>query len=200
MAGFLPSGAECPSPRRYCRASVRATMAPARRPARTGYCDNDFTAPAASVAAAAAFSQLPPQLTTPEPCNSAPFSTGEQTNRAQRRVGSDRRGTITGRRVPPMTPGYRGAVIRGDQGPQADGIRVAVPSSGPGASASPTKTPQLGDSVADPHRDPTDETAHSGTIVIRVKDTENSRSAASMRVSWAVGVFSDECSRDDRAH
>ena len=60
-----------------------------------------------------------------------------------------------------------------------------------GASASPTEIPQLSDTTADPHRNPTDETAHSGTLVMRVKDTENSRSAASMRVSW-------ECSRGDR--
>src|SRR5580704_3398040 len=41
----------------------------------------------------------------------------------------------------------------------------------------------------DPHRNPTDETAHSGILVMRVKGTENSQSAASMRVSWAVGAF-----------
>jgi len=58
------------------------------------------------------------------------------------------------------------------------------------ASASPTETPQLRDTAPDPHRNPTDETAHSGTLVMRVKGTENSRSAASMRVSWAVGAFS----------
>jgi len=45
-------------------------------------------------------------------------------------------------------------------------------------SASPTEAPQACDTVADPHRNPTDETAHSGTLVIRVKGTENSRSAA----------------------
>jgi hypothetical protein len=66
------------------------------------------------------------------------------------------------------------------------------------ASASPTEAPQACDTVADPHRNPTDETAHSGTLVIRVKGTENSRSAASMRVSWAVGVFPGKCSQDDR--
>ena len=55
---------------------------------------------------------------------------------------------------------------------------------------SPTEPPQLRDTVVDPHRNPTDETAHSGTLVMRVKGTENSRSAASMRVSWAVGAFS----------
>ena len=68
-----------------------------------------------------------------------------------------------------------------------------------GASASPTETPQLSDTAADPHRNPTDETAHSGTLVMGVKGTENSRSAASMRVSWAVGVFPGKCSQDDRA-
>jgi hypothetical protein len=60
----------------------------------------------------------------------------------------------------------------------------------PGAPVSPTETPQVGDTVADPQGNPTDETAHSGTLVMRVKGTENSRSAASMRVSWAVGAFS----------
>jgi hypothetical protein len=59
-----------------------------------------------------------------------------------------------------------------------------------GASASPTETPQVRDTMGGPHRNPTDETAHSGTLVIRVKGTENSRSAAWMRVSWAVGAFS----------
>jgi hypothetical protein len=44
-----------------------------------------------------------------------------------------------------------------------------------------------------------DETAHSGTLVMRVKDTENSRSTAMMRVSWAVGAFPGKCSQDDRA-
>ncbi len=57
----------------------------------------------------------------------------------------------------------------------------------PEASASPTKTPQRRDTMPDPHRNPTDETAHPGTLVMRGKDTENSRSAAPMRVSWAVG-------------
>ena len=52
------------------------------------------------------------------------------------------------------------------------------------------RNPQARDTAADPHRNPTDETAHSGTLVMRVKGTENSRSAASMRVSWAVGAFS----------
>jgi hypothetical protein len=58
------------------------------------------------------------------------------------------------------------------------------------APASPTDTPQLRDTVGDPHMNPTDETAHSGTLVMRVKGTENSRPAALMRVSWAVGAFS----------
>ena len=73
--------------------------------------------------------------------------------------------------------------------------QIAVPgacvwSAGSRASGSPTEPPQVGDTAADPHRNPTDETAHSGTLVMRVKGTENSRSPASMRVSWAVGAFS----------
>jgi hypothetical protein len=62
----------------------------------------------------------------------------------------------------------------------------------PKASASSTATPQRRDTVPDPHRNPTDETAHSGTVVMRVKGTENSRSAAPMRVNWVVGAFSME--------
>ena len=41
-----------------------------------------------------------------------------------------------------------------------------------GTSASPTETPQLSDTAADPHRNPTDEMARSSTLVMRVKDTE----------------------------
>src|SRR6185437_5277807 len=52
------------------------------------------------------------------------------------------------------------------------------------------RVPQACDTVADPHRNPTDETAHSGTLVMPVKGTENSRSAAYMRVSWATKAFS----------
>jgi hypothetical protein len=54
-----------------------------------------------------------------------------------------------------------------------------------GASAAPQK----------PHNSatwrliPTDETAHSGTLLMRVKGTEASRPAAPTRVSWAVGIF-----------
>ena len=40
-----------------------------------------------------------------------------------------------------------------------------------GASASPTETPQLSDMAADPHRNPTDETAHSGTLGSGTDDT-----------------------------
>ena len=69
-------------------------------------------------------------------------------------------------------------------------VPVPVGQASQGALASPTETPQVRDTAADPHRNPTDETAHSGTLVMRVKGTENSRSAASMRVSWAVGAFS----------
>ncbi len=39
----------------------------------------------------------------------------------------------------------------------------------------PTETPQFRDALPDPHRNPTDETAHSGTLVMRVEGTENSR-------------------------
>jgi hypothetical protein len=73
---------------------------------------------------------------------------------------------------------------------QYPGILRLVGHEKSGASASPTETPQFRDTAAYPHRNPTDETAHSGTLVMRVKSTENSRRSAWMRVSWAVGDFS----------
>jgi hypothetical protein len=54
---------------------------------------------------------------------------------------------------------------------------------GQGPLASPTETPQRRDTAADPHRNPTDETAHSGTLVMRVKKHGKQSSAAPMRVS-----------------
>ena len=94
----------------------------------------------------------------------------------------------TGVQVAPVTLGYPES---GHQEPEARGTWYPVPGrpGQSGASASPTETPQLRDTAADPHRNPTDETAHSGTLVMHVKDTRNSQSAASMRVSWAVGAF-----------
>ena len=38
-----------------------------------------------------------------------------------------------------------------------------------GLSRASTETQQVRDTAADPHRNPTDETAHSGTLVMRVK-------------------------------
>ena len=76
--------------------------------------------------------------------------------------------------VAPVTLGYLGS---GHQDPEVGGTRV--PRAGrpaqSRASASPTETPQLSDTAADPHRNPTDGTAHSGTLVVCVKGTENSR-------------------------
>ncbi len=63
-----------------------------------------------------------------------------------------------------MTLGYP------ESGHQDPGVAVPSGRQGQsGASASPTETPQLRDTVADPHRNPTDETAHSGILVMRVK-------------------------------
>jgi hypothetical protein len=77
-----------------------------------------------------------------------------------------------------------------------------------GASTNPTETLQLGGTVPDPHGNPTDETAHSGILVIRVKGTENSRLASSLRAIAAgkllriegsiVLAGQDEVSRDYR--
>jgi hypothetical protein len=100
-----------------------------------------------------------------------------------------RSGITTGGQVAPVTLGYLGS---SHQDPEVGGTWVprAGRSAQSWASASPTETPQLSDTAADPHRNPTDETAHSGTLVMPVKRTENSRSATSMRVNWAVGAFS----------
>jgi hypothetical protein len=59
---------------------------------------------------------------------------------------------------------------------------IRVGSAGPvtGFGEPPAEIPQLREEVPVPHRNPTDETAHSGTLVMRVKGTENSESAASM--------------------
>ena len=54
----------------------------------------------------------------------------------------------------------------------------------------PAEAAQARDTVADPHRNPTDQTADFGTLVMRVKGTENSQSAAYMRASWAAGASS----------
>ena len=85
-----------------------------------------------------------------------------------------------------MTLGYSEVVI------SLRKVRYWVGSAGlsQGLLRSPTETPQFRDTAAGPHRNPTGETAHSGTLVMRVKSTENSRSAAPMRVSWADGAFS----------
>ena len=58
-------------------------------------------------------------------------------------------------------------------------VKFAVPVPGSQASqgdlARPTETLQVRDMAADPHRKPTDETAHPDTLVMRVKGTENGR-------------------------
>ena len=110
-------------------------------------------------------------------------------------IGRERRGITSWWVGRPMTLGY--SDVR--QLPEVGGIwsRVRPPAESE-PPASPTETAQVRDTVADPDRNPTDETAHSGTLVMRVKCTENSRSPAWMRVNWAVGAFSSKCSRGDR--
>jgi hypothetical protein len=66
-------------------------------------------------------------------------------------------------------------VIIGIQELEYLGCPVSVRPGKSGPSASPTETPQVRDTVANPHRNPTDGTAYSGTLVMRVKCTENSR-------------------------
>ena len=80
--------------------------------------------------------------------------------------------------------------------------KVALPDRSAGLSQELLRTPQTSASPRHgcrSHRNPTDEAARSGTHVVHVKHTENTPSAASMRVSWAVGDFPGRCSRDDRA-
>ena len=93
-------------------------------------------------------------------------------------------------RTSPTGPGEQGAKHRRCE------VATASSPARPGRSgllASPTEIPQPRDTAADPHRNPRDETAHSGTLVMCVKGTENSRSSASMRVSWAVGALFQVC-------
>jgi hypothetical protein len=103
------------------------------------------------------------------------------------KVGIGRCGiTYLGRQAALVTLGYPEVAI----GLQELRVPGMVGRAEPGASASPTETPQARDTAAGPHTNPTDETAHSGTLVMRVKGTQNSWSAAPMLVSWAVGAFS----------
>jgi len=91
-----------------------------------------------------------------------------------------------------VPPGGLALVFGGHQDPEVT-ITGYAAQGRPGQSGGfyePTENPQLGDTVSDPHRNPTDETAHSGTLVMRVKGTEKSRSPAPIRVRWAVGAFS----------
>jgi hypothetical protein len=78
------------------------------------------------------------------------------------------RGITSGGQAAPVTLDY---LESGHQSPEV-AVRM-VPHAGSAepvkASASPTETPQLRDTVADPHRNPTDFTAHSGTLVLPVK-------------------------------
>ena len=68
----------------------------------------------------------------------------------------------------PGRPDDTGLQESGHKDPEVGGTWVPVPGwpAQSGASASPTETPQLSDTAADPHRNPTDETAHFGTLVI----------------------------------
>ena len=116
---------------------------------------------------------------------SARNSTFPLTQFPARRIG---RGITTAGQVALMTLGYRKVVIK--TGSRRDlGTRAG--------SASPVR------GFGEPHRNPTTQRhggrspqeSHGrngtpGTLVMYVKDTENSRSAVSMRVSWAVGGFS----------
>ena len=101
---------------------------------------------------------------------------------------SRQRGITSGGQDAPVTLSYLESVI------SLRKLRHLVPYIGLGWTAQgflrAHRNPQLRDAAAGPHRNPTDETTHSGTLVMRVKGTENSRSAAPMRVSWTVGAFS----------
>jgi hypothetical protein len=74
-----------------------------------------------------------------------------------------------GGQVAPVTLGYPES---GHQDLEVDGTWVPVPGR-PGQLrapvSGPTETPQLSDTAADSHRNPTDKKAHSGTLVMHVK-------------------------------
>jgi hypothetical protein len=62
----------------------------------------------------------------------------------------------------------------------------------------PAEAPQAGGTAADPRKNVTGGTAHSGTLVVRVKGAENRPWSALTRVSWAVGALPGKCSQGDR--
>src|SRR6266849_890645 len=90
--------------------------------------------------------------------------------------------------MPPGNPGLSGERSPAPRGRSIWALRVGWPGKSRG-SREPQRNPTIRDMAANPHRNPTNETAHSGALVIHVKGTENSRSAAPMRVSWAFGAF-----------
>jgi hypothetical protein len=121
--------------------------------------------------------------------HSVPLGYGELAINRPRILGRVRRGINAWLACRPVTLGYP----ESDHQHQEVGVPGCPCVGWPGksrGSCGPTETPQVCDTAADPHRNPTDETAHSGTLVMPLKGTRNSWSAASMRVSWAVGAFS----------
>ena len=101
-----------------------------------------------------------------------------------------RRGINSGGRTAPVTLGYPPGVAvpghRDREGRARQGF------------CEPQKPHKRRDAAADPHRNPTIETAHSGTLVMRVKGTENSRSVSVDACELGSGAFPGKCSRDDK--
>ena len=96
---------------------------------------------------------------------------------------------VIGGHVAPVTPGYSES---GHQDPGSRYCRVGRASQGSCETHRNPTTPRHGG------RSPQESRGRNGTLrytFMRVKGTENSRSAASMRVSWAAGAFSrcDRC-------
>jgi hypothetical protein len=80
------------------------------------------------------------------------------------------RGIAAGVQIAPGDAGLPGKWSSGSGSP-VPGYPRRIGTRQSGASTSPPETPQFGDTVPDwdPHRNPTDETAHSGTLVMHVK-------------------------------
>jgi len=95
-----------------------------------------------------------------------------------------------GRQAPQHSAGHQEPARGPEHHHPPSGTRVPRP--GPAEPvrglASPAEPPATSRHGGRSHRNPTDETAHSGTLVMRVKATENSRSAAPM-LKVSLGKF-----------
>ena len=174
-------------PRRRGPAAVIAQSAAADRPDRTGADDRGGTGrvprrPPVRSGRPRWLPALPRGRTQTWPICASPAMRAPGSPRAPIRQGE--RGATSSLTRNSVTLGHR-RVVTCTRG-WGTWVPEPVGQVGQGPLASPTETPQRRDTAADPHRNPTDETAHSGTLVMRVKRHGKQSSAAPMRVSWAV--------------